>query len=484
MFGVTETNKAPFTGRRTIYTSEDVITRDNILSLISNAYQAHITNSNEIDKLYKIYCGDQPIRQKEKEIRPEINSKIVLNRAFEIVSFKVGFLLWKPILYINQSQDEANTAYVNKLNEDMALQDKAAKDQELIEWMAICGVGYRIILPTRNDEQFDTSFKTFTLDPRTTFVIRSQRLGNPVIAGVTYITNEDGTMTFSVYTDKMYYELTGFSDALEIVSDEEISVGSVPIIEYAENKAKIGEFELVLDALNQMNAIESDRADAITSFVQALMLIKGADLEDQDIIRMKELGAILLPPEGDIKYIAEELNQTQTQAFIDDLYQSVLTITGLPVTGDGKTSDSSNNGSTILRNGWYAAETRAGLVETSFKKSEKQFLRIACRIINIVEGVDIPVSAIDSTFPSRNYENIVEKSQVLINLLSSDKIYPELAFEVCNLFADPSMAWTKSRDYYAELEEKQLAELETLENGRAAAAENDETIEIEENADV
>lgn len=461
MNSATATIKAPFTGRRTIYTTAPKITKENVVSIISDAYNAHQTNALEIDRLYKIYCGDQEIRNKIKEIRPEINSKIVLNIAYEIVSFKVGYLLCEPIQYVNRSNDEANTEYINKLNTDMYLQDKEAKDQELVEWMALCGVGYRIALPKRDGEDIPTSFKTYTLDPRETFVIRSKMLGNPIVAGVTYIQDEDLNLVFSVYTEDTYFEIKGLAGALQITDEQPITLGRVAIVEYAENKAKLGEFELVLDALNTINDMESDRADAITSFVQALMLIKGMDVDAEDVNQLKEMGAILLPPEGDIKYITAELNQTQTQTYIDDLYQRILTITGLPVTGDGKTSDSSNNGSTILRNGWYGAETRAKLVETSFNKSEKEFLRIVCHIINTLEAVNIPVDAIKPKFTRRNYENIVEKSQVLINLLSNEKIYPELAFQVCNLFADPEMAWTVSREYYNEQVEKQLAELES-----------------------
>lgn len=475
MSNVTTTIKAPYTGRRNIYTTASRIDKENIVQIIAEAYNAHMTNALEIDRLYKIYCGDQEIRNKVKEIRPEINNKIVLNIAHEIVSFKVGYLLCEPIQYVNRSNDEANTEYINKLNKDMYLQDKESKDQELAEWMAICGVGYRVTLPKREDEDFPTSFKTFTLDPRETFVIRSKRLGNPVIAGVTFIEDENMNLIFSVYTENNYYEVTGLPGALTVSKDYEISLNRVAITEYAQNKAKIGEFELVLSALNAINEMESDRADAITNFVQALMLIKGMEVDEEDVNELKALGAILLPPEGDIKYITAELNQTQTQTYVDDLYQRVLEITGLPVTGDGKTSDSSNNGSTILRNGWYGAETRAKLVETSFTKSEKEFLQIVCHIINTIEAVNIPVETIKPKFTRRNYENIVEKSQVLINLLSNDKIYPELAFQVCNLFADPEMAWTASRDYYEEQVERQLAELETEEN----QAENGVTEETE-----
>lgn len=77
-------------GRRTIKTSVGKITEDNVAEVLFKALGIHELNRSEIDYLYKYYKGDQPIRHRVKETRPEICNKIVENRANEIVSFKVG----------------------------------------------------------------------------------------------------------------------------------------------------------------------------------------------------------------------------------------------------------------------------------------------------------------------------------------------------------------------------------------------------------
>ena len=77
-------------GRRTIYTDCDNITAKNICGVLNKAFNTHLTNRAEIDYLYKYYKGDQPILYRTKDIRPEINNRIVENRANEIVSFKVS----------------------------------------------------------------------------------------------------------------------------------------------------------------------------------------------------------------------------------------------------------------------------------------------------------------------------------------------------------------------------------------------------------
>lgn len=75
-------------GRRVIKTSVRTITDENVTEVLQKALGTHELNRSEIDYLYKYYKGDQPIRHRVKDVRPEICNKIVENRANEIVSFK------------------------------------------------------------------------------------------------------------------------------------------------------------------------------------------------------------------------------------------------------------------------------------------------------------------------------------------------------------------------------------------------------------
>ena len=76
----------PF-GRTPIYTDYEIIDRSNILDVLNSALSVHNGNQNDIQKLYDFYKGNQPILNRKKEVRPEINNTVVENRAYEIVSF-------------------------------------------------------------------------------------------------------------------------------------------------------------------------------------------------------------------------------------------------------------------------------------------------------------------------------------------------------------------------------------------------------------
>lgn len=442
-------------GRTVIYTDVDVIDRSNVVQVLNKALETHDVNKSDIQYLYDYYKGKQPILNRVKDIRPEINNKLVENRANEIVSFKVGYLMGEPIQYVCRGGSDAFSEAINQLNEFVFAEDKAAKDKELADWFTICGTSYRMVLPDSTDDADEAPFEIYTLDPRYSFVVYHSGLGNKRKMGVKYIVLQDNSVVYSVYTDKMYFEIKDD----KIVKAQAHSLGCVPIIEYPANTARLGAFEIVLPLLDAINDIGSNRLDGVEQFVQSILLLKGVDIDSDEFKALKENGGLKVPLEGDAKYLVQELNQTQTQTLVDYMYQTVLTICGMP-NRNGGSSTSDTGSAVIMRDGWSAAEARAKDTELMFKMSEKEFLRLVIAITNTLRDMDLKLSAIEIRFTRRNYENIQEKAQVLTTMLSNSKIHPLLAFTHCGLFTDPTLAFNESMEWYEEQEAKLLQELE------------------------
>ena len=442
-------------GRTVIYTDVDNIDRSNVVQVLNKALETHDVNKSDIQYLYDYYKGKQPIINRVKDIRPEINNKLVENRANEIVSFKVGYLMGEPIQYVCRGGSDAFSEAINQLNEFVFAEDKAAKDKELADWFTICGTSYRMVLPDSTDDADEAPFEIYTLDPRYSFVVYHSGLGNKRKMGVKYIVLQDNSIVYSVYTDKMYFEIKDD----KIVKAQAHSLGCVPIIEYPANTARLGAFEIVLPLLDAINDIGSNRLDGVEQFVQSILLLKGVDIDSDEFKALKENGGLKVPLEGDAKYLVQELNQTQTQTLVDYMYQTVLTICGMP-NRNGGSSTSDTGSAVIMRDGWSAAEARAKDTELMFKMSEKEFLRLVIAITNTLRDMDLKLSAIEIRFTRRNYENIQEKAQVLTTMLSNSKIHPLLAFTHCGLFTDPTLAFNESMAWYEEQETKLLQELE------------------------
>ena len=79
---------------------------------------------------------------------------------------------------------------------------------------------------------------------------------------------------------------------------------------------------------------------------------------------------------------------------------------------------------------------------------------VVLNICRTLADMDLKVCNVEIRFTRRNYENILQKAQVLDLMLKNNKIHPRLAFEHCGLFVDSDLAYTLSAEYAEEQEQK------------------------------
>ena len=450
-------------GRRVIKTDETEVTIDNVVSILRKALPDHWKNRSEIEYLWNYYKGRQPVLNRTKQVRPEICNKIVENRANEIVSFKSGYLMGEPLQYVSRGNADNIAESINQLNEFVFAEEKPAKDKELADWFHICGTSFRMILPDEEGDEDDSPFEIYTLDPRNAFVVYHNGLGNKPMLGVKYVVDGDKNVHYSCYSKYEYFEIVAPKTAIagqemKITDHQSHILGDIPIVEYPLNLARIGAFELVIPLLDAINLTDSNRIDGVEQFIQALMLFHNVDISSEDFAALREEGAIKfkdIDPQlkAEVSYLINSLNQGETQTLIDHMYQTILTICGMP-NRNGGSSTSDTGSAVIMRDGWSAAEARAKDSELMFKKSERRFLKLVLTICRTLVNMDLKVSNIEIRFTRRNYENILQKAQVLDLMLKNEKIHPRLAFEHCGLFVDSDLAYTLSAEYVAEQEKK------------------------------
>jgi hypothetical protein len=210
---------------------------------------------------------------------------------------------------------------------------------------------------------------------------------------------------FSVYTDFEYFEIV----QNKIVKHEKHGLGAIPIIEYPANDSRLGSFEPVITILDAINNIESNRIDSVEQNVQAIMKFINCDIDREHYDEMIAKGAVLIKSvdgqKADLDIVSNELNQTQIQSFVDSLYQTVLTICGIP-NRNGGLSTSDTGQAVLLRDGWSLAESQAKSSELMFKASEREFLKIVLKICKDSGVLNLDIKKIEQKFTRRNYENI------------------------------------------------------------------------------
>lgn len=445
-------------GRKKIRTDANEITAENVVDEVRKAYAVHCVNRTDTQKLWDYYCGKTAVLRKKKDVRPEINHKINENRCFEVVGFHKGYVFGEPIQYIRRenstsnADDDAIASDINALNSYMADANKAAHDASLAEWLYIAGTSYRMGLPNKNWEEDgdEPPFEVYTLDPRDTFVVYHNGIGEHPVMAVKVIEREHGDKVFFVYTEHSSFEFENFNNT---VTETPHALGMIPIIEYPADNARLGVYEIALPLMDALDELQSNRMDDLVQYVNSFLAIFGGELNEETYKKLNDWKTLCMPEGTDAKYLSAVMSQNDVQTLKDDLYQSILTICGVP-NRNGGSSTSDTGTAVIYRDGYATADARARATELMFKSSEKEFLKLILRILRDTVGTNLKSADIEAHFTRRNYENIAAKSQVLISMLNNPKIHPELAFAYSGMFIDPESAYLQSAAYYEEQQRK------------------------------
>lgn len=477
-------------GRRVIYTDTAVITAQNVVAEVNKALQVHLQNRTEIQVLYDYYRGITPILDKTKEIREEINHKVNENIAYEIVQFHKGFGFGEEIQCIRReasqhtekagehSEDDTQhdndvATDISALNAYLADADKHACDNEIAEWLLICGVGYRFVCARpAYVKGMDTPILMYSLDPRNTFVVYSSGVGHPPVMGVTYVMQANGTTVYTVYTPSDIFQFSTGANSNPTGSGDGVKdfinplYPYIPIIEYPADSARLGCFEVAIPLLDAINELQSNRMDDIVQTVNAFLAILGGEINDEVYKRIMEFKMLALPEGVDAKYLSAPLDESDIQTLKNDLRQAVLTICAMP-NRNGGSSTSDTGVAVIYRDGWEAAEAKAKSIELLFKKSEKVMLRIVLKILANTVGTSLTMADIETHFNRRNFANMTAKANILVQLLQCGKVHPELAFIYSDIDPDPAGAYLLSKAYYEE-ERKRAEEREDAIAARAS----------------
>jgi len=463
-------------GRTVVYTDVLEIDSSNIGDVLAEAIDDHEQNSTDINYLYEYYKGDQPINTREKTYNDNVNNKVVVNRAAEIVNFKVGYLLSAPIQYIdaasNDNEEGIENSDLDTLTRYCMLEDKETSDLEVAEWQSICGRAFRMILPKEETLEGESPFAIYTLDPRNTEVVYSSKMGHKPMMAFTSVTLKDDTVLYYCYTATDFYVLDedGNDMSDEITKSGPHALGMIPIIEYPANEARLGDFEQVIALLNAVNTVMSNRVDGVEQFIQAILCMEGmqiehdstqsqADAESAFMQQVREVGGMMTPPNSRAYYLTQELNQEQTEVLVQSMYDQILTIVGMPNRNMGNSSTSDTGSAVILRNGFSEAEARARIRENYFKKSERRFLNLMIVLSNTLGGTNLFPVDVDIRFPRRNYTNDSANVTNLISMLSSDWITPEFAYAHSNMCADPHHEYLLAKKWAESKEQEEVDDL-------------------------
>lgn len=429
-------------GRKIAYTDAEKITSENIVKVIGECLGVFYSNKAAIEYLWNYYKGDQPIRYRRKIVRDDIVNKVVENHAYEIVQFKVGQTYGEPVQFVSRKDDEKVNLAVDTLNDYMVDVDKQEKDIKSGEWQSATGTSFKAV----QFAEGDIKFRIVSPTPLNTFVIYNRGTEEPILA-VQELRNESGDRYKLCFTETHSCEIHDST-----VSDWKLhAFGGIPIVEYPNNHERLSDIELVIDILDAINNMQSNRMDSIEQFVQSWVKFVNCDVDTETFAKMKQQGALVVKSnngenKADVDIMTQELNQTESQVAKDDLWDNALSILAIP-NKNNNNSGGDTQGAVQLRNGWDFSKTRAKLKDPIVKSAEKRLAKIVLNVIRIRhEDLGITTRDFDVQINHSPQDNMYTKSQTLYQLLQAG-IHPLIAVKTVGLWGDSEKTFLLSKPY-------------------------------------
>lgn len=439
-------------GRKIAYVDYTEITDENILKILSKTIGIFYWNRTAVDYLWRYKNGDAPIRYRNKSIRDDVQNNIVENHAWEIVQFKNGQTFGEPLQYVSRRNDETISEAVDKLNDYVNSANKQVKDISSGEWTSAVGTGFKAIQKIPNGE---VPFRITVPTPKNTYIVYSSITEEPLLA-VQILKDEDGNQYYLCYDNKYEYTIQNgmivpyWVDGVAYTKRLHL-FGDIPIVEFPNNQDRISDIELVIDLLDAINNMQSNRMDAVEQFVQSFIKFVNCDIDAEKFEEMKKLGAILVKStkdkQADVDIMTQELNQTETQVAKSDLWDSVLSILAIPRQSNGS-DGGSTTGAVELRGGWDFAKTRAMLKDQYIIEGEKRLAKIILNVIHTFKGDEeckVGMLDIDVKISHSPTDNLVAKCNALALMLSQG-ISPKEAIKTCGIWSDDEKVYLQSKE--------------------------------------
>ena len=400
--------------------------------------------------------------------------------------FKNGQTYGEPIQCVSTSKDESINKAIDRFNDYCKNAGKHSKDISSGEWTSATGTGFKAV--QRTPRGSEVPFRITVPSPINTFVIYSSRTEEPLLA-VQELKDEKGERYLLCYSETREFQIKNStllslgknSDGVEMKSRPHV-FGGIPIVEYPNNQDKISDIELVIDILDAINNMQSNRMDAIEQFVQSWIKFVNCEVDEKSFIKMKMQGALVVKSnngenKADVDIMTQELNQTESQVAKDDLWNNALSISAIP-NKQGNTGGDTQ-GAVELRNGWDFSKQRAKLKDPYIKDAEKRLNKVILNVIRqATDGDECKFGIMDYDVQINHSptDNMQVKAQVLQILLTSG-IHPLVAIRVCGLWGDAEKVYLMSKPYldvkYKTLEEALDAEIRQKNlQGQVQVAEN------------
>ena len=287
---------------------------------------------NTLPKLTKwdnYYNSKHAILNKSYSDSSKECNHIVTNYCKIITDTYSGYICGKPVTYT--SNDD-----IEEVQEVINYNDSAAEDMKFCRNALNYGVAYELHWLDKYAKE-----RYAQISPLSGFAIYDNTLDSELLYFVRWyaaysVISDEEKLIVEVYsaTDKKRYECKALGDALTFIDEELHYFGDVPVSVFSLNENEFSIFDSIISLNDAYNELQSSEVDDFNAWVDAYLVLKGADADNEDITSMKENRVLVLPADASAEWLVKNATDTQIVNMLDNIKKNIFKVTACPDMAD------------------------------------------------------------------------------------------------------------------------------------------------------
>lgn len=308
--------------------------RSALVLMIRNFFESQVQRLSILEsyakgKNYGINHGQRRIEKNKADYR------ITHDFGGYISRFATSYIISKPVtITYKGSNDDEGTNDLTDVEEVGRINDIDNLNKELGYDASVYGRA----LEFHYREKDSTDDLIVRIDPKEGFVIRDKTVKKKII-GYIHCPIYNDLIEITVYSDKSIYRFEPVDPQMASLKLKENGKtknprGQVPVVEWWNNRYRMGDFEKQIPSIDAYDAAQSDTANYMSDLNDAMLVLSGDKRFDrEELSSMKDLNIIYFesgndmngnPTKGDAKYIYKQYDVSGVEAYksriLDDLH--------------------------------------------------------------------------------------------------------------------------------------------------------------------
>ena len=387
--------------------------------------EKHSEEKARIAELRDYYNNKNAIMNRQYKDANKPQNKLSHPFASYITNMATGYFLGNPISYNSDNQD-----LLERILDIFKYNDEADNNTTLAKYSSIAGYAVELLYI---DENSNARFKALSGDE--VAIVYDNTLEENILYAIRYfeedIPGEDKVKTtINVYTSNTIQTYKLEDNEITFIDEVAHYFNDVPVSVYVNNDELYGDFERVKGLIDAYDKTQSDTANDFEYFTNALLVISGVLVEDEEGLNFKENRVInFVDNDGKAEYLLKNINDNALENYKNRLVEDIHKFSQIPNLTDEKFAGNVSGES--MKYKLMGLENIVSVKEAKFKKGLMRRIELLCNFLNIATNDLLLYTDVQPIFIRNKPKNDVELASMvksLYGILSDETLISILPF--------------------------------------------------------